>query len=149
MDAISDAHNVLPWPNMFPQVTNVALVIDDLVSRVSSGLDAIVNYPTDKQLSRMKLAGALAGTAMLRYGEFARRFAATATPKHQKYVRIVDDLLERMEVTFAQEMWRRWALGSFGVSKQRAGEQLMVGFAIWMEAVMRSNMSVDKVKYYE
>jgi len=146
IDAIADPLSVLPWPNQYPQAKNISAIMDELVARVSSGLDSILNYPTDMELSRMKLAGALAGTAMLRYAEFCRRVAATASPKLQCYSKIVDNLLDCIEVVFAKEMWRRWALGSFGASPKRDAEVLLVMFSIWMEAVVRSNITADEVR---
>ena len=153
-EAILEPLEPLPLMEQFPGIKNSSAFINALLRRASEAVEAIVTYPTDRKMSRLRVGGSFGMTAAMRLVEFCRRtlmgLGDNSEPAEETKVRLapVTVVLERMEIVLAREQWRRWASSTFAIAAtegKKNAERLRVLWWIMMEAIMRSEWDAVKV----
>ncbi|KIJ43312.1 hypothetical protein M422DRAFT_253514 [Sphaerobolus stellatus SS14] len=147
---VVDAFKTLPLLDQFPGIKNVDGFLNSIQRRVCQGLDAIISYPTDKGLTRMKIGGPCGLSAILRMTEFYRH-SVTAMRKVNETsedmgerLQPVEALLDRMEIVLAKEQWRRWASASFAIGAVPRVDRVRCVWYVWMEAIMSAPTEMEK-----
>ncbi|KIJ31091.1 hypothetical protein M422DRAFT_267298 [Sphaerobolus stellatus SS14] len=148
---VVDAFKTLPLLDQFPGIKNVDGFLNSIQKRVGQGLDAIIGYPTDKGLTRMKIGGPCGLSAILRMTEFYRCSVTAMGNVNEtsedmgERLRPVEALLDRMEIVLAKEQWRRWASASFAIGAVPRVDGVRCVWYVWMEAIMSAPTEMEKV----
>ncbi|KIJ52309.1 hypothetical protein M422DRAFT_43205 [Sphaerobolus stellatus SS14] len=150
MDVVWDVDKPLPFSHQaLRRVTTWAPFLASIMKRVQGALLAIVSHPTDASGRRLRLGGGMGALGILRLVEFVRRVLQTRHVQDSLGDEVVwfNTELNKMmcdtEVVLGQEMWRRWASGSFTESPNGGAGQVGELWLVWMEARVLSSLGAS------
>ena len=129
----------MPQPRLLARIDNWPDFRGFVTNRIHPALRCVDHHPTDAKYTRLRLSGSIGMWAILRLLELLRRctrsqeIASRLGSDFMGFSSEVNALIVRTEVVLSQEMWRRWADGSFERSPHSMGGNLHVLWKILME----------------
>ncbi|KIJ48957.1 hypothetical protein M422DRAFT_66297 [Sphaerobolus stellatus SS14] len=148
LDAILDTSKVLPTLSSYGAIKKWSSVCDTLIERMTSAVDAIINYASNSRHSILTIGGTGGLFAGLRCLEFLRRLIETR-PGIAQYRDSVEAIIARYEMTIPQEQWRRWTLSSFAVDTHKDVRDIRVAWEVFMEVIMRAGFDASRWWFYK
>ncbi|KIJ47668.1 hypothetical protein M422DRAFT_248677 [Sphaerobolus stellatus SS14] len=149
-DRIFESDEPLPYPHQLIKLKDWKSFCRLLQLLIDAGLKAIVNYPCDKALSRLRIGGGLGVFGVLHALELLRRIASADELGERLGVfqhtlkEIVSSLLRRTRTVFEREMLWRWSSGSLNEDSNMETKRLVLLWHVLMEATLQQEISDEE-----